>query len=212
MGRLQVTFIGKSGFFRALFTGLIVATAYAASAPFAHAQGRAADCGEYAREASEQAVQADRNRCDFRGPRWNADRGAHFAWCMLVGPRQAEDENRARQDDLRRCTADRGGGRDRDRDGDRGGGRGNREGKRASCDTYSSIAAIQADANDKYRCGNRGGEWSNDKRGHFDWCMRNKREFTLDEMRYRAQELQKCFNNLGDYDDDNWDRNYRRRF
>jgi hypothetical protein len=42
--------------------------------------------------------------------------------------------------------------------------------------------------------------------------MTNKREFALDEQRFRAQELQKCFNNLGDFDDDRWDRSYRRRF
>lgn len=197
-----MSFIPKKGFFQALFVGAVTLAAMASGMTSASAQNRAEACGDYAREASEQAIQADRNRCGFAGPRWNAERGAHFGWCMLVGPRQAQDENRAREDDLRRCSSDRRGG----------GGGGNREGKRASCDTYSSIAAIQADANDKYRCNYRGGEWSNDKRGHFEWCMRNKREFTLDEMRYRSQELQKCFNNLGDYDDDNWDRSYRRRF
>ncbi len=60
--------------------------------------------------------------------------------------------------DLRRCTADRR-GRDDDRRGDenrdrRGNGdrdrRGDREGKRANCDTYSRIAEVQVDANDKY--------------------------------------------------------------
>ncbi len=164
----------------------------------AHAQGRAERCQDYARGAVRQAEENDRNNCGFNGPRWNADRGAHFAWCMLF-PRQADNESDARKDDLRKCVADRRPS-------------GNREGKRANCDTYSSIAAVQADANDKYKCGNRGGEWNNDKRAHFQWCMTNKREFMLDEMRYRAQELQKCFNNLGDYDDDKWDRNYRRRF
>jgi hypothetical protein len=168
----------------------------------AAAQGRADRCQDYAREAVRQADDNVRNNCGYNGPRWNSDRNAHFGWCMLF-PRQANDENQARADDLRRCTADRGGG---------GGGDRNRQGKRANCDTYSSIAAVQADANDKYKCGNRGGEWNNSKRAHFEWCMTNKREFMLDEMRYRAQELQKCFNNLGDYDDDRWDRNYQRRF
>jgi hypothetical protein len=179
---------------------IFFAAALAASIP-ASAQGRDERCREYARDAVEQAERNERNRCGYSGPRWSNDRTGHFAWCMLF-PRQAEDENRARADDLRKC----GGG------GDRRGGGGGREGKRANCDTYSSIAAVQADANDKYKCGYRGGEWSNDKRGHFQWCMTNKREFALDEMRYRSQELQKCFNNLGDYDDDNYDRNYRRRF
>jgi hypothetical protein len=72
---------------------------------------------------------------------------------MLVGPRQAEDENRVRADDLRRCTADRRGRDDDRRDCDRRGDgdrdrRGDREGKRANCDTYSRIAEMQAEAND----------------------------------------------------------------
>ena len=199
--------------------GLLFAFAVSGAPAPSSAQDRAARCQEYARDAADQADKNDRNRCGYNGPRWSNDRTSHFAWCMLF-PKQAEDELRARNDDLRRCGGGGGGGGDRDRrdgdrrDGDRrgDGDRGNREGKRASCDTYSSIATVQTEANDKYRCGNRGPEWSNNKRGHFEWCMTNKREFTLDEMRFRAQELQKCFNNLGDYDDDNYDRSYRRRF
>lgn len=186
----------RSGLRGLIFGAILVGAAIPASA-----QGRDDRCREYAREASEQAEQADRNRCGFSGPRWSNDRGPHFAWCMLF-PRQADDEDRARKDDLRRCVADRpGGGRE-----------GRREGKRANCDTYSKIAKVQAEANDKYKCDFRGGEWSGSTRGHFEWCMMNKREFVLDEIRYRQQELQKCFNNLGDFDDDRWDRNYRRRF
>ena len=41
--------------------------------------------------------------------------------------------------------------------------------------------------------------------------MSNKRDFMLDEMRHRAIELQKCFNNLGDYDEEGGDSNYKRR-
>jgi hypothetical protein len=185
--------------------GLVFAFTLGSAVAPASAQDRAARCQDYAREAVDQADKADRNRCGYSGPRWSNDRTGHFAWCML-SPRQAEDESRARNDDLRRC-----GGGERQGGGGGGGDR-NREGKRASCDTYSSIAVVQTDANVKYRCGNRGPEWTTDKRGHFQWCMTNKREFILDEMRFRSQELQKCFNNLGDYDDDNYDRSYRRRF
>jgi hypothetical protein len=176
---------------------LVFFAAIAATAP-ANAQGRLERCNDYARDAVEQAQQNNRDRCGFQGPRWNPDRGAHFGWCMIVGPRDAEQETRGRQEDLRRCVAERP--------------RENREGKRANCDTYAEIARVQAEANDKYNCGLRGGEWGQDKRPHFVWCMRNKREFMIDEIRYRAVELQKCFNRLGDYDDENYDRGYRRRF
>jgi hypothetical protein len=218
-----MTLVRENGFLAAGIRAFFGAALLACAAIPGEAQNREERCRDYAREASEAAEQADRARCGFSGPRWSSDRSPHFAWCMLF-PRQAEDEGRARKDELRSCVADRGdrdrdrGDRDRGRDGDRDRGdrdrddRHNREGKRANCDTYSSIASVQADANDKYKCGYRGGEWANNKRAHFEWCMTNKREFALDEQRFRAQELQKCFNNLGDYDDDRWERNYRRRF
>jgi hypothetical protein len=193
----------KKGFLGACLTVLLFAVMLVNVASPASAQGRQARCGEYAQDAVEAAEKAERGNCGFQGPRWGRDRGPHFGWCMLF-PRQAEDEAAARASELRSCLADRGGS-------DRRGG-GGREGKRANCDTYSSIAAVQAEANEKYKCGNRGGEWNTSKREHFGWCMTNKREFMIDEIRFRSQELQKCFNNLGDYDDDKWDRGYRRRF
>lgn len=195
-----MTLLREWRFLRLGLQGLVFCAILTGAAVSAGAQGRDDRCREYARDAVEQAERSDRERCGFSGPRWSNDRGPHFAWCMLF-PRQAEEETRARQADLRRCVADRPGGGD-----------GKREGKRANCDTYAKIASVQAEANDKYKCGNRGGEWSENTRGHFEWCMRNKREFMLDEVRFRQQELQKCFNNLGDFDDDRWDRNYRRRF
>ncbi len=86
------------------------------------------------------------------------------------------------------------------------------EGKRASCETYASIAVVQSEANDRYNCRYRGPEWSINRRGHYEWCLLQRREFMLDEIRWRQNELQKCFNNLGDFDDERYDRSYRRRF
>ena len=146
----------------------------------------------------DQSEANERRNCGFSGPRWSGNQGAHFAWCLL-SPRQAEEESRAREAQLRDAamTAATSGADDR-RD-DRGGG--DRVGKRAHCDTYSKIAEVQADANQKYDCGFRGGEWIPDARPHFAWCMRHRRDYMLDEIRFRAGELQKCFNKLGDYDE-----------
>jgi hypothetical protein len=181
--------------------------AISALAP-AHAQGgREQFCRDYADDAVEQAEQNRRRRCGFTGPRWGGNEEGHFLWCTF-NPREAESENRVRNDLLRQCAA----GDDDDDDRPRPGGPGrNSEGKRANCDTYARIAVVQAEANEKYGCRYRGGEWSPNTRGHFEWCLRNKREFLLDELRYRAVELQKCYNQLGDYDDDNYDRGYNRR-
>jgi len=199
--------LGGFGACLALIAALTVSTA--------SAQGRD-DCDGYAREAVEQAHRNERQNCGFGGPRWSDNRQGHFAWC-LISPRQAREENEARREQLQQCER-RAGRKERreerredrrdDRKDER---RSERVGKRASCDTYSKIAEAQTEANQKYNCGYRGGEWSTESRAHFGWCMANKRDFMLDEMRFRAIELQKCFNNLGDYDEEGGDNNYRRR-
>lgn len=169
--------------------------AYALSADPAEAQGRRDFCDNYANEAVRAAEANERRNCGYEGPRWSSNRGAHFAWC-LIAPGQAEREADARREQLQECRQDR---------------REEKVGKRANCDTYAKIAVVQADANNKYDCGYRGGEWITEERPHFRWCMRSRRDYLADEIRYRAVELQKCFNKLGDYDDEGSDRDYRRR-
>lgn len=187
--------------------GACLALAAALAVSPVSAQGRD-DCEDYAREAVDLAQRAERLNCGFDGPRWSDNRGGHFAWC-LIAPRAARDENDARRAQLEQC--ERRSGRQERREERRDDRRSDRIGKRANCDTYSQIARVQADANQKYNCGYRGGEWSTESRAHFGWCMANKRDFMLDELRYRAVELQKCFNNLGDFDEEGGDNNYRRR-
>jgi hypothetical protein len=191
--------------------GVCLALTLVLTVSTASAQGRD-DCDGYAREAVEQAHRNERQNCGFDGPRWSDNRQGHFAWC-LISPRQAREENEARREQLQQCErrADRQERRENRRDERKDERRSERVGKRASCDTYSKIAEAQTEANQKYNCGYRGGEWSTESRAHFGWCMANKRDFMLDEMRFRAIELQKCFNNLGDYDEEGGDNNYRRR-
>jgi hypothetical protein len=106
---------------------------------------------------------------------------------------------------LRRDREDRGGGGfsfrfDRD---DR---RGDVEGKRANCEVYARIAQVQADANKRFRCGFRGPGWVADPQPHFRWCRYVPRRKVAEEQRNRAEELQRCFDKLGDFDDDRWSR------
>jgi hypothetical protein len=191
-----------------LCAGIALTAALAVS--HASAQGRD-DCESYAREAVEQAQRNERQNCGYEGPRWSDNRQGHFAWC-LIAPRNARDENETRRDLLEKCErrTDRQERREERRD-DRADRKSERVGKRANCDTYSKIAEAQTNANQKYDCGYRGGEWATDSRAHYGWCMANKRDFMLDEMRYRAVELQKCFNKLGDFDEEGGDSGYRRR-
>jgi hypothetical protein len=84
--------------------------------------------------------------------------------------------------------------------------RGNVEGKRASCEVYAQVAVVQAEANRKLRCGYAGGRWDTNPEPHFRWCRFVRRETIALEARDRAVELQRCFDRMGDFDDDRWDR------
>lgn len=80
--------------------------------------------------------------------------------------------------------------------------RGDVEGKRASCEVYARIATVQSEAARKFRCGLRGPAWSEDTKAHFQWCRYVPRRRLADEQRARSDDLQRCFDRLGDFDDD----------
>jgi hypothetical protein len=104
-----------------------------------------------------------------------------------------------------------------DRDGgfsfrfEKGDRRGSVEGKRANCEVYARIAQVQADANKRFRCGLRGPAWVADIEPHFRWCRYVPRRKVAEEQRNRSEELQRCFDKLGDFDDDGGDRGPRGR-
>ena len=84
---------------------------------------------------------------------------------------------------------------------ERGDARGN-EGKRASCIYYAQIAVVQADTNRRFNCGYGGPAWNPNARDHFRWCRFVRREATAHASRERAIELQRCFDRLGDFDEE----------
>ena len=79
--------------------------------------------------------------------------------------------------------------------------RANVEGKRASCEVYARIALVQTDANRRFRCGYGGPRWTSDGWAHFRWCRFVSRTSIREEQRARAQDLQVCFDRLGDFDE-----------
>jgi hypothetical protein len=89
--------------------------------------------------------------------------------------------------------------------------RGDVEGKRANCEVYARIAQVQADANKRFRCGLRGPAWEADPQPHFRWCRYVPRRRVAEEQRNRSDELQRCFDRLGDFDDDQGSRDGDRR-
>ena len=80
------------------------------------------------------------------------------------------------------------------------------EGKRASCEVYAQISVVQAEANRRYNCGYGGERWDTDARTHFHWCRFVRRETIGREFRDRAIDLQRCFDRMGDFDDERWER------
>lgn len=76
------------------------------------------------------------------------------------------------------------------------------EGKRASCSLYAQIAVVQAEANRRFNCGYNGGAWDADARPHFRWCRFASREAVRRATRGRSEDLQNCFDRMGDFDDD----------
>jgi hypothetical protein len=77
----------------------------------------------------------------------------------------------------------------------------NVEGKRASCEVYARIAAVQTQANLQFRCGYVGPRWTTEPWPHFRWCRWAPRSDVFTEFRERAQALQGCFDQLGDFDE-----------
>jgi hypothetical protein len=76
------------------------------------------------------------------------------------------------------------------------------EGKRASCEVYAQISVVQAEANRRYNCGYSGERWDVSARTHFHWCRYVRRETIAHEFRDRAIDLQRCFDRMGDFDDE----------
>jgi hypothetical protein len=161
----------------------------------AGALSRRAACGDYSRKAVVQYERNIRLRCDFGGPRWSGDRESHFAWCLTTrrDARQESDIRRRMLDDCASRRAATGGAR------------------HAACDTYTRIAVVQAKAAQKFDCHFRGLEWSADSDTHYRWCMRARRRHLIDQVRYRAADLQKCFDSLGEAEGER-DKRDRRRY
>lgn len=80
------------------------------------------------------------------------------------------------------------------------GGQNASEGKRASCEVYAQLSAVQAGANRRYNCGYRGTRWDVSAETHFHWCRYVSRETVKQELKDRVTDLQQCFDRMGDFD------------
>jgi hypothetical protein len=147
-------------------------------------------CDKYAHEAVRQYDRARRNECGFGGSRWSGSYRRHYQWCLSVDPWDSRNEEQFRKDELERCIAQ--------------GGKGE-EGKMA-CDHYARLAAEQSASNRKYECGLKGRRWLANYERHKAWCLTTSKVNRDAELKYREDELAKCFERGGGSFDEVCDR------
>ena len=138
-------------------------------------------CDDYARTAVGQYDRSRRNECGFGGNRWNGSYRRHYQWCLKVDPWDVTNETRVRQDALERCLAQGGGGA---------------EGKIA-CDHYARLASEQTRSNRKQNCGLKGRRWLAGYDRHYAWCSKTSKVNRDAELKYREDELARCFERGG---------------
>jgi hypothetical protein len=114
--------------------------------PGASAAADAAFCGDYAAQAAQDAALAAKFNCAYHGPRWTLDEDAHQAWCRAATKMKAEEEARARGEDVRLCL----------------------------CQWYADRAVAQARESAKRNCPYDGPRWSPDGSQHYRWCVSAK--------------------------------------
>ena len=64
--------------------------------------------------------------------------------------------------------------------------------KASFCRNYASTAVSQNKQNIRRGCGYRGNRWTNDYKGHYNWCMRVNRSTANSETNARTNDLQRC--------------------
>lgn len=134
------------------------------------------DCELYAITAVAQERQNREGGCRFVGPAWNPDARSHRTWCERQSPDVLAAETRTRGIDLERCLA----------------GRETAVGRNERCTTYSATAVLQAELNERRRCGHAGARWSTDFLFHYHWCERQSPAIPDAETAERRRLLTGC--------------------
>lgn len=139
-------------------------------------------CDGYAKDAVGQFEAARKAECGFKGgSRWSDAYPVHYQWCMKVDSIDARNEKDARQGELDRCLAESGSSQQ----------------GRIACDHYARLAGAQTETNRKLDCGLKGRRWLADYDRHYAWCIATSRSNRVLELKYREDELDKCFQRGG---------------
>jgi translation initiation factor 2 beta subunit (eIF-2beta)/eIF-5 len=143
-------------------------------------------CDTYARDALTQVLDGRKADCGYKGRRWSKEYADHYQWCLKVEPWDLRNEKESRDIALETCREQGGEGK---------------EGQIA-CDHYARLAAEQTRSNRKLGCGLKGRRWLADYDRHFAWCKTTSRRNREQELRYREDELARCFERGGgNYDE-----------
>jgi len=137
--------------------------------------GSLARCRNYAREAVEQNRKNLSYGCGFTGGRWHSNENRHYNWCRSATVGQANNESRARNDQLRSCRSSGGG-----------------SGSLARCRNYARKAVAQNQENRRYSCGFTGGRWHSNENRHYNWCRSATVSQANHEKQARREALRRC--------------------
>lgn len=138
-------------------------------------------CDAYAKDALRWHEAARKNECGFKGERWRSGYRDLYQWCLKVDTIDAKNENEARKREVERCLAQAGGAE---------------EGK-VACDHYARLASEQTRTNQKLGCGLKGRRWLADYDRQNAWCISTSKANRDLELKYREEELDKCFQRSG---------------
>ena len=145
-------------------------------------RGQTAFCVKYAAQSVQAQVKNLRERCGFRGARWNVNFARHYQFCMRVSRRESNAETLARKDMIESCVSHGA--------GDQHGHAGNI--KRKRCDHYARIAVAQSRTNNKAGCGFRGRIWTTDRRTHVRACRNSNWTTSRDRTNRRESRIREC--------------------
>jgi hypothetical protein len=112
-------------------------------------------CKNYANTAISQNKENKQKGCGFTGPRFSSDYNAHFNWCMKAKDETRDEEQDAREDNLKKCD---------------------------KCAYYAKNAVSHNEENKQKGCNFSGPQWSSNYNYHFTWCMTGKNHEIADDV------------------------------
>lgn len=112
-------------------------------------------CAEYAASAVSRARENAKLGCGFKGGRWADDHAGHLKWCQTSATKKLiHRELDIRLKQMQACKANIA------------------QSNEGPCRLYAVQAVAQNGLNKDYKCGFKGGNWSDNKQGHQKWCVK----------------------------------------